>query len=170
MSFILAKREDVIMVKFDDLREQYINFCNERTKYWNNLSREATKLAQGFYEYLDIKGRSYKDSQGEDHSYMQIGVVDSNGKFKETRSYNNGDNLDVEFSIKLTIDRDEKTFPKDSLIISLSLKKEKDNYIASFLNNSGDKNNFDVTNDKDMVYFYDAIAANIASMFDTRKF
>lgn len=122
---------------FSDIRASYAKFKEAQNKYWDDLQDKAWRLALGFEEHLGLKGQQYAVPGKGNEPYFQVGVMDK-GDFKPVHGPAfAGDDLKVQFVIKLVLDEAPNVFPKKGLLLKAAIGKKDGGYIVIIDGRSG---------------------------------
>ncbi|PIF47790.1 hypothetical protein CLU80_0010 [Pseudomonas sp. 29] len=118
------------MSRFLQLRDLKKAQDDSIREYWHDLQGMAGVIWRGFSDYLQLPHEVYLDENREETPYVRI-AKKVGGEYKYVMLHElPGQDLFLEFSIGLTLDRDVNTYPKQTIFTSLRMKKEGGGYLV----------------------------------------
>ncbi|AMS12913.1 hypothetical protein A3218_00680 [Pseudomonas chlororaphis] len=111
------------MAKYDQIRERYSKYCEQRSKYWQELQYLAGKMAFDFPRYLELEPCIWTDNEGITHDYIALGTWEGDHLKELTPNLLCGnDQLELCFVLRFTIDRNPNSLPKHHIGYNIRMR------------------------------------------------
>jgi len=76
--------EKCIDMKFNDLKEKHLQLKRTQSQLREKLQNNACDLSREYAESLSLPSATWKDAQGNEYPYVEIGVWKNPGEFEPT--------------------------------------------------------------------------------------
>lgn len=114
------------LTTYKDISARYAAFEDAKISHFRALQAEAGQLLRFYEDSLALPESTWSDTQGQNRRYVQLGYVSHGGKFEECGQLSlpvNGDDLSVDFAIRLTLEKAPGLFPKAGYIVPMKLRR-----------------------------------------------
>ncbi|WP_426576700.1 hypothetical protein ACP179_20455 [Xenorhabdus stockiae] len=120
--------EKGVSITFEDIKRQRINLGKKYDLRKAELQKHGYKLINEYRNSLSLPNDTWRDSEGDEYSYVSIGDVDEKGEFhkKSLASFRLSDEYELKFKIATTVD-DEPLTGGDLYAVSISIWIKYDN-------------------------------------------
>ncbi len=160
------------MITYNQIRKRYSEFCEQRSIYWRELQRLAEKMMLDFSGYLSIDPSIWKDNEGVTHDYIALGTWEGDFFKEHTPQLLRGNNqLELCFVLRVTIDRNQHSFPKDHIGYDIRIRRDKKELQVSVDLRTPISVYCPIDPSEDQFHsVFDVIVSDIMSRFDGRAF
>ncbi|MGS0941546.1 hypothetical protein ACVA51_13440 [Pseudomonas luteola] len=164
------------MTKFSDLQAAYAQYTKSVDAYWEDLTERVIELVDGFRNYLAPEKHSFVDHKGRTYQYVEAGTYKL-GEFTPSSRIDldaEGEDMVMNFAFRIFLDDGADSYPKQTVILPVGIKKKDGAYQVILFGNDGD---LDVTlklskaaysSDKDRVY--EALAQKVLRRLSVEEF
>ncbi|WP_147299034.1 hypothetical protein [Xenorhabdus cabanillasii] len=93
-------------ITYEDIKKQRTNLESKYRLRKAELQKYGHKLVHEYRDSLSLPNMVWRDSKGDEYSYISIGIVDEKGKFhkKPLESFTLNENYELKFKIATTVD------------------------------------------------------------------
>lgn len=114
------------LTTYKDISARFAAFEDAKISHFRALQAEAGQLLRFYEDSLALPESTWCDTNGQNRRYVQLGYLNSSGKFEECSHLSllaNSDDLSVDFAIRLTLEKAPGLFPKAAFVVPMKLRR-----------------------------------------------